>query len=184
MPAALLIAAGAAVAAYGGALFTGVPLLMGFAAVLFATRRGLEPNRHYFGTALAPLPVCAVLLLLWKIEGAICIAMAAPIALPCAMLGGYIARRVRMNNVAALASCFMLLVPYGVLTGSRDPAPPEFQVSTQMVMNAPPEQVWRFVPAFPQLDERPEWLFRLGIASPVASEIAGPAGLAHHGTAG
>src|SRR5690606_24422531 len=46
-------------------------------------------------------------------------------------------------------------------------------VTSSIIVDAPPELVWKHVVSFPDLDERPEWYFRAGIACPTGATIDG-----------
>jgi hypothetical protein len=172
-PGVALAAFGATHAAYGWWLFLGVPLLMGYLAVLVDTRHRLKSAGQCMVPALTPLAIASVLLLAWKIEGAICLAMAAPLAIPLAMFGGYLAFLTRRKDGRiVVTSCLMGLIPFGVVTAPRGPQNHEFRVSTQIVVNAPSAVVWNFVYAFPDLAAPRELIFRVGVASPIGSTIA------------
>lgn len=160
--------------AYGWELFLGVPVLMGFLAVLVRTRNNSVPE-SWVWTSLSPLLACAILMVIWKIEGVICLAMAAPLAAPLAILGGYLALQVRRReNAPTWAACILLAVPLSVFTAPRGPHPGEFRVSSQIVVDAPPETVWNFIYAFPSLETPDELVFRAGLAAPMGSWIAAP----------
>ncbi|MDP9172091.1 MAG: SRPBCC family protein [Acidobacteriota bacterium] len=171
-PGLALAVFGATHAVYGWWLFIGVPVLMGYVAVIL-DRRGESHYSSYIGTALMPLGISAVLLLIWKIEGAICLAMAAPLAIPLAILGGYIAFLVRKKRGRTIvSSCLVGLVPFGLTTTQGGPAAQDFRVSTQIVVDAPPAAVWDFVYAFPDLDAPQDLIFRAGVAAPMGSSVA------------
>jgi uncharacterized protein YndB with AHSA1/START domain len=50
---------------------------------------------------------------------------------------------------------------------------PTMEVMSSVEIDAPPERVWQCVVDFPEITERPEWLFRLGIACPQRARIEG-----------
>jgi hypothetical protein len=56
---------------------------------------------------------------------------------------------------------------------ANEPAPIVRAVHTVVVIDAPPDQVWPHVIAFPPLREPDEWFFRTGIAYPQRAEIHG-----------
>jgi hypothetical protein len=60
--------------------------------------------------------------------------------------------------------------------GAESLSPPDsqrFEVRTVIEIEATPEIVWQQLISFPALPEPDQWLFRLGIAYPVQSSIAG-----------
>ena len=79
---------------YGASLFLGTPALMGATAAYFYNRA----NPHSF-VASAGIGAAAVLLgflamLLFALEGVICLVMAAPMAVPIAALGGLLGKAI------------------------------------------------------------------------------------------
>lgn len=51
--------------------------------------------------------------------------------------------------------------------------PPVYSVQTSIVVNAPPERVWKHVAAFPDIPGPTEWVFRMGFAYPQRTRIVG-----------
>ncbi len=88
--------------------------------------------------------VAALATLLFALEGAICVGIALPIALPLAT----------------------------ALDAKLQP-PPLREVLSSIEIDAPPEAVWPHVLGFADLDEPPDWFFRLGIAYPVRARLEG-----------
>ena len=68
-----------------------------------------------------------------------------------------------------------ILFAPGVIQAERalKPEAPLYQVTTSVVIHAPAETVWRELVTFNDIDEPPDWLFRLGIACPTRATIAG-----------
>jgi hypothetical protein len=164
---------------YGWGLFVALPFCLGLAsAVLY----GYHKPRT-FGSCLAVSCLSTLLLgaalLAVALEGAICLAMAAPIACLLAAMGGslgYLLQR-RPHSPAqspAMLSVLVLLMPaYLGVERTAVPEPPLYAVSTPIEIDAPPEAVWRQVVAFAQIPEPEEWFFRAGIAYPIRAEIRG-----------
>ena len=115
--------------------------------------------------------LCAFLFM--GIEGAICILMATPLALPMGILGGWIVYRSRSRRLTSGSIAILLLMPPAGVTWDIKALPPVFQVSTSIEIAAPPEQVWKYVVAFPQLPEPQEWYFRGGVGYPTQTRIKG-----------
>jgi hypothetical protein len=67
----------------------------------------------------------------------------------------------------------LILLPAASLTWDIKAPPPVFQVRTSIEIAAPPEQVWKYVVAFPQLPEPQEWYFRAGLGYPTQTRIEG-----------
>src|ERR1043165_1871728 len=119
-------------------------------------------------------------------EAIICLLMAAPLALALALIGalaGHMAQASLWRGVPPHVYCVpVLAIPLmlGAEHLSHGPAA-LLAVTSAVVVNAPPERVWRHVVSFAELPPPRETLFRLGIAYPVRAQIAGhgPGALRH-----
>lgn len=159
---------------YGWTLFLILPTVMGFGAALNNSRPSAARLGNYLSISLLPLGAAAAMLLMFNIEGAICIAMAAPIAIPLALLGGYFAWLTDGKPATPMVgSCVFVLVPLSFLLGPHGPSHQMFRVTTSIVVNARPALVWKHVVSFPDLAAPVETAFRAGIAFPLRTEIDG-----------
>lgn len=158
---------------YGSALFLGMPLISGTVAGCaynYRKRRGVA------GSAL--VGVLAMLfggisLLLFAIEGVICLAMATPLLLPLGALGGMlgycIANAGRGVHKSVYGAVFVL-----PMVGMLEPENQETYVAeTCVVINADIETIWETVIAFPDIAEPPGSYFDFGIAYPIRARIEG-----------
>lgn len=160
---------------YGAALFLGTPLLMGVIAAYLYNR---EASHGYLLSILlggGAVLFASAALLLFALEGVICITMALPLMLPLGALGGLIGkaiadatRRERHELLAAILLLPLLAVGEASWTSTR-----EYEVLTAVEIDAPPEVVWRHVVEFPDLPPAEAWYFRAGIASPTRARIEG-----------
>jgi uncharacterized membrane protein YhaH (DUF805 family) len=167
------------VATYGWGLFVGLPFCLGLFAVLMHSY--LEPRSYSECVLMAVLPVflLGAILLLVAVEGAICILMAAPIALVMALLGGSLGFVIQAahwgrRNAPAILSMAVLLTPgfYGLEHFTR-PQAGVFEVKSAIEIGAPTTKVWQKVVAFTEIPPPQEMLFRAGIAYPISAEITG-----------
>jgi uncharacterized membrane protein YhaH (DUF805 family) len=160
---------------YGAALFFGTPMVTGTAASYLANLRASRGWGVTLGVAIAAVFFSSVGLLLFAVEGAICLVMAAPIMLPLAVLGAplgkFLADR-RRRNVQGLIGC-LVVVPFLAAVESRLPSSNEFVVASTIEIDASPADVWRQVITFPEIAERPDWFFQLGISCPIGARITG-----------
>lgn len=170
---------------YGYVLFFLTPVLIGAVSAYLSASAHPDRAGHAFVIALASLAASGATLLLLALEGAICLFMAAPLAVAGGMVGagaGLLVARLagspwpRQDIFAGL-----LLLPVLAVAESKLDPPPLRAVTTAVVVDAPPDVVWRHVIGFPELSERPEWYFRAGIACPTGATIAGSgAGAVRH----
>jgi len=165
---------------YGLSLFLALPFVMGYVSVWAHTRA--HPRSYVDVLAVVSLSVflAGAGILAIAIEGAICIAMAAPIAWFLALLGGSLAYVIHTEpglgrEQTSTFGAVLLALP--LLMGLERAAPPEvprFQVRTSIEIAAPPEVVWKRIIVFPPLAKPNEMLFRYGgLAYPIEARIQG-----------
>lgn len=160
---------------YGEPLFFLTPVVSSLVAAYVFNR----PFRFSLGASLAVAQVSvlvgSLVLLLVALEGALCIAMALPIASLGALLGGAIGHVLASRSAMRHGDFALLALVLPMLMGAErwSPTPPLREVVTTVEVDAPPEVVWQHVVSFSELTEPPEWFFLAGIAYPVRAEIAG-----------
>jgi uncharacterized membrane protein YhaH (DUF805 family) len=164
---------------YGWSLFVALPFCMGFASVLIYCVRRQRTIGACVVVALCTVGAAGLALLTVKIEGAICLLMAAPLVGVLAVMGGVVAFAIQSGcfwrkDSPKLFCTVILAVPFSMgLEHYQLPRPPLLEVRTSVIVNAPPERVWRNVVAFSELPPPREWLFLAGIAYPIRAEIHG-----------
>jgi hypothetical protein len=168
-----LVALAVNVSVYTWLLFIGAPVLTGFVSVLIYSWNRHRELAPCLWLSVWPFAGICVLVLVFKLDGLICCLMAAPIVIPFGLLGGYIALYMQTHKAAVAASCLILFLPSGILLGRHGPVARVFKVSTAIVVDAPPETVWRHVTDFPAIIKEPSAIFRAGVAYPTESDIRG-----------
>jgi uncharacterized membrane protein YhaH (DUF805 family) len=174
-------------AEYGWGIFVGLPFFLGLNSVLVY---GFHQPRSV-GTCLlvAVISVALVGFVLFAlaIEGIICLLMAWPLAAILATLGGFIGyvlqRRDSFPVESVQVSILVLLILPAMMTleHSQQPISPLYEVKTAVIVEAPPEMVWKNVVSFSELPAPDDWLFQTGIAYPKHAEISGSgAGAVRH----
>ena len=158
---------------YSTGLFLGVPFTIGYiSSYIYNYHANRQPGES-LAIAIASVMVAGGALVVFALEGVMCIAMALPFALlvvwPGAVLGRMMARRATFPSSGAGMA---LLIPLLVGVEPR-PAPPLHEVLTIVDIAAPPEVVWRHVVTFPELPPPTELLFRAGVAAPTRARIEG-----------
>jgi hypothetical protein len=155
---------------YGLTIFVLIPVFLGAIAVW--TIRPQTARLAAVVGAAACLAAC-LSLFVFGIEGAICIAMAMPLALPLGAIGGLIAYYRMPVSAASGHAAIVLLLPAATLVWDVKARPPVFEVQTSIEIAAAPEIVWKNVVSFSDLEEPREWYFRSGIAYPKRAHIEG-----------
>ena len=164
---------------YAWGLFVGTPFCMGLAVVVLfglARPQGFWPCMFvcFLATSLAGLGM-----IVFALEGAICLIMAAPIGYVLAFLGALVGYAIQARPWSAAHGPLVLLFLVVTLPGllAAEAAVPEepdlLEVKSSVDVDAPPERVWNEVIAFPDLPAPDDWVFFTGVAYPVRAEIDG-----------
>ncbi|MGV3548032.1 MAG: hypothetical protein ACO1N4_13280 [Pedobacter sp.] len=160
---------------YGIALFILTPFFMGACpAVLYGSKKQIS-KMEAWKIAFTSLCVFTLGLLFFAIEGLICIAMAAPIAILFNWIGsliGYFIVGKRANT-----SAVVILVLFGAIPTTafieKDVKPELTSVVTSIEIEADLATVWKNVVEFPELSDPNEFIFKTGIAYPINAKIKG-----------
>jgi uncharacterized protein YndB with AHSA1/START domain len=157
---------------YNAAVFLGTPFTMGAAAGYLYNRDGAKPRTAALGALTVVIASLATLL--FALEGLACLAMALPLSIPLGMLGALVGQAIakeKRESSPAAAALLLLALPLSAALGLQ--RPPLREVLTSVEIDAPPERVWPHVLGFADIDEPPQWFFRLGIAYPVRARFSG-----------
>jgi hypothetical protein len=151
---------------YGWSLFVILPLIAG--ALGAWSFQPLTLGRAIGVGAIIGACGCSLFLLL-GLEGFICVLVAIPILVPLTIIGAVLVYWGRTHSHPKRPAVLGLLVPF-TLFFDVTAKPPVYAVTTSMVMNAPPERVWKYVVAFPEIPVQPDWMLRTGVAYPIRTE--------------
>ncbi len=169
---ALLMAAALTLArrgAYGWTLFIMLPVIAGGMGV-WCFRPVSLGQAVRIGAAIGAAG-CLLFLLLGA-EGLICIVMALPIVVPLAVAGSLLSWLGRNLAMPKRPAAMCLLVPISLFYDVSS-KPPVYSVTTSIVVNAPPERVWKYVVAFPEITAQRDWVLGTGVAYPIRTRIEG-----------
>ena len=165
---------------YGWSLFVGLPFVLPMLSVVIYGF-GREVTRwECFWIAVLWMLSAIVLTVATAFEGLICIIMMLPLAAPIVILGalvGYFILELGPDpprDLGKLVIVLFALLP--TMVGAEHVTKPEpllFTCETSVVVAAPPENVWRHVVSFSDLDPPNDWLFRTGVAYPIRARIEG-----------
>jgi hypothetical protein len=155
---------------YGWLLFVIIPFAIGLLAACVA-----RPANKEKAVALGGLTMLGVsiLLMAFALDGIVCIMMALPIVLPLGCLGAWVGFLLQKSALRPSQGTVMLVLPLTAFTWDIKAPPPVFHISSQVVVHATPEQVWKHVITFPRLPETRDWVFRTGLAYPTEARIDG-----------
>lgn len=164
---------------YGYTTFLAVPAAAGFACGLLVNMgREWEWRRSFQALGLTSLAVVLGLILM-RIEGMVCLLMAATLLWGLMVIGLGVAWLVRSvskdkpgrRNLLLLAICSIPLC--SAVETRLAPEPSLIEQTTVIEIDAPPAEVWNHVPGFPEITAKPDWLYRAGVAYPLRSEMIG-----------
>ena len=160
---------------YLGMLFVGMPFAVGFIAGFRINRDGDRGWGPSIASAQLALLLTAASLVLFALEGALCLAMAFPIGAVLALMGALLGRMVAVRHNLKPSHVLTLLLALPLLMGveAAGPAAPLREVVSTVEIDAPPDVVWPRVVGFAELPPPREFVFALGIAYPVSAHIEG-----------
>lgn len=160
---------------YGIALFILTPLFIGAGSTILYGLKKEITKREAWLISLLTLGIFTAGLLVFAIEGIICIAMAAPFGLLLTWVGSLIGYTIinKVPNNAPTAMLILMSVIPAMAFIEKNNEPTLTSVVTYIEINAAPQTVWKNIVEFPQLDEPDEFIFKTGIAYPINAKIVG-----------
>lgn len=162
---------------YGWTVFILIPFLIGFLPPFISGYYTDLSLKDCFGLGFSTLAAAVVCLLVFAMEGMICIIMASPILIALEALGAYVAYRVHRSKspVTPIDSTMLLLLSAAGFMGFdyANEATTLIPVKTQITVHAPIEKVWENVVTFHKIDEPEDWIFKTGISYPTDATIEG-----------
>jgi len=164
-----------AVRGYGIALFILTPLFIGAGStIIYGLKNGVTRLKA-LEVGLISLGIYLAGLLIFAIEGLICVAMAAPIGLVLTWLGCLLGVAItnKKQNIAPTALMVLIGIIPTMAFIERDSEPTLTAVVTSIDISADPRTVWKNVVEFPKLDAPTEFIFTTGIAYPTSAYIEG-----------
>ncbi|HEX2683928.1 MAG TPA: hypothetical protein VHL77_08340 [Ferruginibacter sp.] len=160
---------------YGMSVFILIPLFIGACSTVFYGKQKPSSIGSYISLAVVSLLIYCAGLILFALEGLICIVMAAPLGIAIAAIGcciGQIILNYRKNSSIGIIIGFAVCIPAAMSFESVSKDDEDvFSVTTSVVIDQKPEAVWNKVVAFSKMDPPEEWLFRVGIAYPTDAVI-------------
>lgn len=163
------------VGTYGYALFMLLPFFMGVSSTVLYRLNNQITKWEAWKISILTIAIFTASLLVFAIEGFICILMVAPLGLLLAWLGsliGYLIVKETPSKAAQIMLILICLIPTTAFT-EQTTNQPLFSAVTSIEIKAPPQKVWKNVIEFPQLDKPTELIFKTGIAYPINAKIEG-----------
>jgi hypothetical protein len=165
---------------YGAALMLGAPTIAGFASGAFYAR--LQPGGRFREAATATLIASVIsfaVIVVFAIEGLVCLAMAAPLFLLPAFFGAFIGfeacKQVPARTVDTTVGLSLLFFP-ALLVAERASPLPALEpppVESAIEIDAPPARVWPHVVAVSEMPAPTEAPFTFGVTYPIRATLDG-----------
>jgi len=160
---------------YGEILFAVTPVALGALSSYIYNQPGRRTLSSSIGVANLSILLLGLVILLFALEGVICLLMLLPLATLGGTIGGMIGYT--LANVSQTSGRTMTILvatlPLLMAAESRFRPTPVFEVVSSIEIDASPDEVWKHVVQFPPLPEQRAWYFRLGIACPLSATIDG-----------
>lgn len=160
---------------YGWALFFGGPLFASSLASYLATVKHRVSGAEAIYISFATLLLASVGIIVFAIEGFICLAMAAPFEIIVAIFAGFVGRQFGLLTLQKRGiGNKLLFAPVFLFAGAFvDFKPDTYTAVTSVVIDAPPAIVWKNVVEFSEIPPPTEFIFKTGIAYPINAKIVG-----------
>jgi hypothetical protein len=161
---------------YGWTIFVLIPLMIGFLPPFMTGKTKQISRNEAYKLSFATLSLALLGLLLFALEGAICIVMASPILALLTLLGSYVGYQTQENTVVNTPNTMTVLILGAIgLMGFDTLNEPKglIPVKTKIIVNSNIENVWKNVVTFDKIEEPVDWLFKTGIAYPTDATING-----------
>lgn len=169
-----------AVSLYGLALFLAAPFVLGFVCVALMRLAGPQSLERCIGIPLLTGLLLCMSLLLFGLEGIVCVLTAIPITLPPLAAGGLLAywllhRRDFVDPLRSAGASVLLLLACIVAEPLVHRELMPRVVTDSVVVRASPEETWNAVVGLDEVPTGDDWMFRAGVACPERTRIITPA---------
>lgn len=161
---------------YGWTVFILIPILLGFLPTYISGRKLELTKGDAYNLGFITAIIASLVLLIFAIEGLICLFMASPLIALGLWLGSYVGYRLTKSNPINTTNTMLILalsslsfMSFDYINKPTDLIP----VRTKIIVNAPIEKVWTNVVTFDKIDEPVDWIFKTGISYPTDATIVG-----------
>lgn len=160
---------------YGWGLFVLTPFMVGLTTAYLANRAAPLSSDASLGLVMSAAGLGGLALLLFALEGLVCIFLAAPLGAAMAAVGGVIGRRLALADYRGGRPTLMSVAALPLVFAAEAALPPAVPLQTleRIEIAAPPSAVWRALTRMDAILPEPGPAFQLGLAYPVRAEIFG-----------
>ena len=161
---------------YGWTVFIINPFIIGFLPPFINGILSKVTKKESYQLSFLTLGIVLIGLLIFAIEGVICIVMSLPLVALLVWLGSYIGYKINAKNwtnpTNTTISLFLICtcsMSFDYLNEPENLIP----VRTKVIINSNIENVWDNMVAFDKIDEPTDWIFKTGISYPTNATIKG-----------
>lgn len=160
---------------YSSSLFLWSPLVLGSVQGFLLNNNQTRDFEKTLGYVFLTIVSIHLFLLIFALEGLICLIMSLPISLCLGFIGAVFGTAIAKNGKPNSLSPTMLVLvlPLMPLIESRTIDTHRDVVLSTIEINVTPEKVWPNVVKFSDLPPNDDWLFKLGVAHPLRARIEG-----------
>lgn len=159
---------------YGWGVFVLAPLLVGFTTAYIGNRRYVVSRSRTFGWVCGACVLGGFMLVLFSLEGGLCLIMAFPLAIVLALAGAELGRKTaEIGRRASPALLSLAVLPTVFGAEAMQPPAANFDTVQSVVSDAPPSAVWSALISEASITGPLPLPLRLGLAYPLRAEING-----------
>jgi hypothetical protein len=160
--------------AYGWGLFVMTPFLVGVTTAYLANRETALPRGRTTGLVMIAAALGSLALIMFALEGLVCILLASPLGALVAAIGGAIGRglaTIGHRRGKPLLSVALLPALFALEAATPPSIPIEAEQSIEIA--APPAAVWRALTSNEPIGTRPLLVAAVGFAYPIRGRLLG-----------
>lgn len=159
---------------YGWGLFVLTPLTVGVATGYLVNRRELLSVQQTNGFVLVSAALGCFGLILFALEGLICLILAAPLGAGVAIVGGLAGRKLASSGKGPSGPIYSTaLIPAVFALEAIYPPSAVLQSHNSITIDAPASAVWEALISEKPIKEPPTIAGQLGLAFPISAQISG-----------
>ena len=161
---------------YGWTVFLIIPFIIGFLPPFINGKLVQISRNESYAISFLTLGISLIGLLIFAIEGMICIAMSLPLIALLVWLGSYLGYKSNsgkwINTTNTTIGLFIICICSISFDSINEPEN-LIAVKTKIIVNSDIENVWENVVTFNKIDEPVDWIFKTGISYPTDATIEG-----------
>jgi len=161
---------------YGWTIFIFLPFFLGYLPVYILGRKKKLAKKEALSISFSTLGIACLGLLIFAMEGIICIAMALPLLALFVYAGSYSAyeNNIRSFKNSKNLTVILLFLSLSFMSFDYVNEPKNLiPVRTKIIVDAPIDKVWNNVVTFDKIDQPVDWIFKTGISYPTDATIKG-----------